>query len=205
LSPGRREVVLAGLTARLLPDTVVSVLDVGCGNGWLARLVMEQRPMVQLEGIDVVRQDATAIPVALYDGRTFPYQDDSFDAVMMIDMLHHTENTLMVLREVCRVSRRYILIKDHRADGVLARFRLRFMDYVGNYVGHRRFGVQLPYNFLSSAEWKRLYDASGLSVVEKRQRIKLYPPGLQLIFGRSLQFVDLLEKTATESPSGAKE
>ncbi|OPY60429.1 MAG: hypothetical protein A4E57_04463 [Syntrophorhabdaceae bacterium PtaU1.Bin034] len=204
-SPGRREVVLARFAAELLPDAVVSVLDVGCGNGWLARLVMEQRPIIQLKGIDVVRQDNTAVPVEQYDGKIFPYRNDFFDAVMIIDMLHHTEDALMVLREARRVSRKYVLIKDHLSNGMLAHFRLRFMDYVGNHVAHRRFGVPLPYNFLSSAEWEELYDASGLSVVEKRQSVQLYPPGLQLIFGRGLQFFALLEKRTHESPSGGKE
>ncbi|OPX93230.1 MAG: hypothetical protein A4E58_03099 [Syntrophorhabdus sp. PtaB.Bin006] len=203
--PSRREVVLARFTAELLPDTVVSVLDVGCGNGWLARLVMEQRSKIQLNGIDVAKQDNTGIPVELYDGKTFPYKNDSFDAVMIMDMLHHADNALVVLREASRVSRKYVLIKDHLANGILARLRLRFMDYVGNYVGHKRFGVPLPYNFLSSAEWKELYDASGLSVVENRQNVKLYPPGLQLIFGENLQFFVLLEKTTLGSPSGGKE
>ncbi|NLW34465.1 class I SAM-dependent methyltransferase [Syntrophorhabdus aromaticivorans] len=203
--PGYREIVLACFAAGLLPDTVGSVLDVGCGNGRLARLVMEQRPMIQLKGIDVVRQDNTAIPVELYDGKVFPYENGSFDAVMIMDMLHHADNALVVLREASRVSRKYVVIKDHLANGISARLRLRFMDYVGNYVGHKRFGVPLPYNFLSSAGWKEMYDASGLSVVESRQSMKLYPPVLQLIFGRGLQFFVLLEKTTFEPPSGGKE
>ena len=42
-----------------------------------------------------------------------------------------------------------ILIKDHLADGVLARPTLRLMDWVGN----ARHGVRLPYNYLTRAEW----------------------------------------------------
>lgn len=200
LISSNRETVLARTCVDLLPN-VTSVLDVGCGNGLLAKLVMEKRPELRLTGIDVVQQSDVAIPVQLYDGKLFPCKDKSLDAVMLMDMLHHTEDPVMILREACRVSRKYILIKDHLADSAFALLRLRFMDWVGN----KRFGVSLPYNFLSTARWKELFDETGLSVVERRESLKMYPPGFQFLFGKGLHFVALLRKAGVESLFPGKE
>jgi hypothetical protein len=56
----------------------------------------------------------------------------------------------ILLLEAARVSRRYIVIKDHLRKGPFARATLQAMDWIGNY-GH---GVALPYNYLSEQEWR---------------------------------------------------
>jgi SAM-dependent methyltransferase len=130
-----------------------SVLDVGCGDGSLAKLICDQRPDVEMRGIDVLVRERTAIPVEPFDGAHIPADDGSFDAVMFVDVLHHTDDPRLLLREARRVTRRNILIKDHTCNGLLARPVLRFMDGVGN----ERFGVALPYNYWTQAQWQAAF------------------------------------------------
>ena len=153
---------------------------------------MALRPDVRIEGIDVLVRPDTAIPVTEYDGSHIPFPDDSFDAAILVDVLHHTDDPGLVLAEAARVARHGVLVKDHFRNGLLAGPTLRFMDWVGN-ASH---GVRLPYNYLSRREWMALWQRLDLSPEALETRIGLYPQPFDAVFGRGLHFVSLLEKTA---------
>jgi SAM-dependent methyltransferase len=181
---GRRIEVLATTLAPLLPQNC-SVLDVGCGDGVVDRRLTELRRDVSIEGADVLVRPTTHLPVTLFNGTTLPYADASFDAVMFVDVLHHADDPIVLLREAVRVSRRQIVLKDHRRNGVLARTTLRFMDRVGN----ARHGVALPGNYWSEGEWRRAFAQLNLTVASWSSDIALYPFWATWAFGRSLHFV----------------
>jgi SAM-dependent methyltransferase len=180
----RRARVIAARLAKLLPADAY-VLDVGCGDGEIAALIQSQRPDVTVRGVDVLVREHTRVPVEEFDGRTLPFADGSFDAVMFIDVLHHCQWPIDLLREARRVSRRAIVIKDHLLQGVGARRTLRFMDDVGN----RRYGVVLPHNYLRPHQWKEAFAELELSVEHMDQRLGLYPWPFSLVFDRHLHFV----------------
>ncbi|MBO0728509.1 MAG: methyltransferase domain-containing protein [Acidimicrobiaceae bacterium] len=184
---GRRGRRLAAHIADLLPEGC-RVLDVGCGDGWLADLVQEKRPDVSLRGIDVLVQPKTRIPVEWFDGQRIPHPDGSFDAVMFVDVLHHTDDPMVLLREAQRVSTGLVLIKDHTANGFLARPTLRFMDRVGN----ARKAVVLPYNYWSKEQWAGAFADLGWRITIWRADLGTYPPPANLVFGRSLHFITLV-------------
>jgi len=165
-----------------------SVLDVGSGDGQLARLVGDKRPDISIQGIDVLLRKDSAIPVEEFDGTTIPYCERSFDVVMFIDVLHHTDDPMVLLREAVRVARQIILIKDHTLQGALAHSTLRFMDWLGN----ARHNVPLPYNYWTPAQWHGACEKLGLSVSSRESNLKLYPFPADLIFGRSLHFIAAL-------------
>src|SRR5207244_2394518 len=110
--------------------------------------------------------------------------------VMFVDVLHHTKNPAALLAEAARVTRGYVLLKDHFRTGFLANPTLRLMDWFGN-VHH---GVVLPYNYLAKSEWERLYHQTGLTPVKTVRKLHLYPLPFDLLFGRSLHFIALLKK-----------
>ena len=169
----RRVRVLAGALVDLLPANA-RLLDIGCGDGRLAALIRSLRPDVA---------------VTAFDGRVLPFADDTFDAVMMIDVLHHAENPAALLAEAQRVARQVVLIKDHRRNGLFADATLRFMDWVGN----ARHGVALPYTFWSEAQWRETFAQVGLTVEVWHTRLGLYPWPASLLFDRALHFVTRLQ------------
>ena len=183
----RRTLVLSDWCSRLIPLNS-KVLDVGCGDGRLARLIAEKRPDISIRGIDVLQRNDAVIPIDTFDGKSIPYGEGSFDVVMFVDVLHHASQPMMLLREAVRVARHAIVIKDHLAEGSLAHLTLRVMDWVGN----ARHGVALPYDYWSLAKWHRVFDKLGLRINSWESNLKLYPLPADLILGRSLHFIALL-------------
>lgn len=180
---GRRVRVLARHLAALIPAEA-KVLDVGCGDGTVDRLIAQQLPGVSIEGIDVLVRPSAKIPVRPFDGVHIPYADSSFDIVMFVDVLHHTDDPLLLLQEAQRVGK-VILVKDHFRKGFLAGATLRFMDWVGN--AHH--GVVLPYNYWSERQWDDAIRMVGLKQLDKIVSLGLYPPPASWIFERRLHFI----------------
>ena len=195
----RRIRVIAEHFANLLPRDA-KVLDVGCGSGQLDAGLLARRGDLTLCGIDVLAQPDASIPVEAYDGRTIPYPDESFDAVLFSDVLHHCEAPADVLAEAVRVARTCIAIKDHTLRGPLSRALLRFMDQVGN----RRFGVSLPYNYWTEERWRRAFRDLELRCDAWIPKLGLYPVPIDWIFGRSLHFVALLHLARVDGPDTAR-
>lgn len=183
----RRIAVLAGHLQSIVPPDS-SVLDVGCGDGALASLIAQGRPDIRVSGIDVLCRSDSRIPVRQFDGATVPFAADSQDVVMLIDVLHHTVDPNVLLREARRVARRVVVIKDHLRDGVLAGPTLRFMDWVGN----ARHGVALPYNYWTRAQWEAGFRDASLCVTSWTSDLRLYPWPLDWVFERSLHFLAVL-------------
>lgn len=175
--------------AKLLPQNS-QVLDVGCGDGSLARLILKERPDLSIKGIDVLIRSQTQIHISPFDGETFPFENASFDVVMFVDVLHHTGDPMVLLREAVRVSRGFLVIKDHTADGLLARPTLRFMDRVCN----ARHGVALPFNYWTRQRWLEAFQAMGLTIIDWESELEIYPWPASVVFGRSLHFAAKLDK-----------
>src|ERR1700730_13074213 len=94
--------------SRLLSDEIregKSVLDLGCGDGSIARSLMDDQPNLEIRGVDVLRRPEVRIPFDLYDGKTIPFSDGSFDWVTVVDVLHHTDDPQDVLPEAASCDR----------------------------------------------------------------------------------------------------
>ena len=85
------------------------VLELGCGAGQFIRAVKNLRPELVCHGCDI---SATALALAKktndsvsyeFSSEVLPYGDNSFDAVLIFDVLEHVENPAAILSEVRRV------------------------------------------------------------------------------------------------------
>lgn len=185
----RRIQVLAKLLAEAM-TCGERVLDVGCDDGTLASAVMKLNPSLKFQGVDVLERPSVAIPVRVYDGTHIPFEDRSFDWVKIVDVLHHTDDPGIVLRECARVCRKGILLKDHICESASVEKRLRFMDWVGN----RGHDVRLPYNYLSNSQWDALFSEAGLKPSIRRSNLGLYPFPFNYLFEGELHIFAVLEK-----------
>jgi SAM-dependent methyltransferase len=190
----RRVRVLAQMLAEQIPERA-SVLDVGCGDGTIGSLIQELRPDVAIQGIEFLMRPGCKIECRSFDGSTLPFPDGSFDVCLFVDVLHHTRDPLVLVREAVRVSRSSVLIKDHLDENFMDHITLRFMDWVGN----RPHGVVLTYNYQSSKQWNEHFSNCGLTQAYCTKELPLYPPPFSLLLGRGLHFISLLKKKRSEA------
>ncbi len=165
-----------------------SLLDIGCGSGALSgALAREYR--LEARGLETCPREQCVIPVDPYDGETIPHDDNSFDNVLLADVLHHEEHPLRLLQEACRVAGRRVIVKDHKTGGILAWPRICLMDWAAN----AGYGVRCLYRYPDLGGWHDLFSKSGLSVHEEHESLSIYPSFLNALFGRKLQYLAVLQ------------
>lgn len=82
------------------------VLEIGGGTGYQARRLAEAGfdvASIDLEGSNYAREQV--FPVTVYDGRSIPFPDASFDVVFSSNVLEHVVDIEGLIREVVRVLR----------------------------------------------------------------------------------------------------
>jgi SAM-dependent methyltransferase len=185
----RRTRVLAEMLAAQIPQRA-SVLDIGCGDGTIGSLIAQLRSDISIQGVEYLVRPGCKIACHDFDGSSLPFPDASFDGCLFVDVLHHTQDPTVLLREAVRVSRSFVLLKDHLDENFLDDATLRFMDWVGN----RPHGVVLTYNYQSRKEWEEHFSKCRLAEASWTTKVPLYPPPFSLLVGRELHFVSLLRK-----------
>jgi ubiquinone/menaquinone biosynthesis C-methylase UbiE len=124
-----------------------SVLDVPCGAGrFLPTLAGTQRRVIGVDAARPIlaharaRAAAVSIPAAWIQGDAarLPLRDESVDAVFCNRLLHHIrrpEERAVILRELRRVARRYVIVSffDYHRFGALRRLLKRLKGARPNY------------------------------------------------------------------------
>jgi SAM-dependent methyltransferase len=165
------------------------ILDFGAGDGWFAEQIKSLMPEAGVVAVDVVaRENSLLVPIIYKPKDPLPFADNSFDLSYAIDVLHHCHSPSFYLQELMRVSRRYILIKDHICRGWLDFFMLFLLDELGN----RRFGIPSPGNYQRNWQWGKFLEKNGW------QQVSLVYPceshsGLLGIVTNHLQYIALYE------------
>ena len=140
-----------------------SLLDVGCGAGYVARQLAERCPLA-VSAVDI--GDFRKVPLprfSIFDGLTLPFPDDHFDVVVFSFVLHHVPDVYKptLLAEARRVARQKVLILEDTPRGPL--------DHLASWWhGHRfrrRIGSRESFGFLNGREWTRLFGHLGLALV----------------------------------------
>lgn len=96
---------------------VSSILDVGAGEGFTLEYLRTQAIGKSHEGIDFLKKaidlghkihpDLTLKRASIYE---LPYKDNSFNLVLSTEVLEHLEDPEKGLKELVRVSKKYLLL-----------------------------------------------------------------------------------------------
>ena len=120
------------------------ILDIGCGEGKILEQLRAFHP-VPSTGIDLdpariclAKSQTEDIPFALGNAQELPYEDNSFDFVMILEVLEHVGDPDIVLREARRVTSKFLLTSVPNEPwwriGNLA--RLKYIRDLGNTPEH---------------------------------------------------------------------
>ncbi len=133
------------------------ILDLGGGWGFYAE-PLRKRGHESLV-LDVVKPGYQKAPVMLYDGSRIPFPDQSFDATILVTMLHHVQDPQTLLKEACRVTRGKIIVVEDIYHHALGRFWTICRDRILNveFMSH-------PHQFRTDEAWREFFKTAGFVV-----------------------------------------
>lgn len=95
-----------------ISPTAQTLVDVGCGNGYLLKQLKERFPKLKLTGFDIKNKDDNA---AVYDYvkgniEKMPFADKSFDVVTCSHVVEHLPKLEQCMEELVRIARKQVFI-----------------------------------------------------------------------------------------------
>ena len=93
-----------------------SIVDIGCGDGFLLKELLGKYKDIKVLGLDI---SSIALEKAKENGiesvlcditERLPFEDNSFDSALLLDVLEHLFQPEPVLKEAVRVARDYVYI-----------------------------------------------------------------------------------------------
>ncbi|TVQ53229.1 MAG: class I SAM-dependent methyltransferase [Phycisphaerales bacterium] len=144
-----------------------TLLDVGAGEGDVAD-ALARHTGVRVTLLDTVDFSRHPHQMIVYDGRTIPFGDATFDTVMALTVLHHCEEPSVVLDECIRVSRQRLIV----AESVYStRAGLRLLTFLDRLVNHLRSGGIMergPLHFQTVEAWREEFQRRGLKITREK-------------------------------------
>ena len=103
------------LVAQTNPRTV---LDAGCGEGFVSKYLADRDPSLEILGVDVSPDAIRYAQENFGDAAGFqagsilslPFKDNSFDTVVCSEVLEHISELELAVTELKRVARTYVVI-----------------------------------------------------------------------------------------------
>jgi SAM-dependent methyltransferase len=168
-------------------------LDVGVREGEMTRSIYKaaKDKISDMQTLDIYSTSHPTFKHTVYDGKTMPFPESNFCVVSFIDVLHHIEDIVSLLAQARRVTKKYILIKDHRYEKRWELNSLKIQDWFGNV----NTGCPLPHNFLKDGEWQKIFDYLNLKVLGLKRSVNFrHPFPFNVIYPSRLHFLCLLVK-----------
>jgi ubiquinone/menaquinone biosynthesis C-methylase UbiE len=148
--------------ARVIPRGS-DVLDVGCGNGFIAHHLSALLG-TSVIGIDVAPAGEASIDYRSYDGVNIPLTDNSVDGVLLCYVLHHAQNVSALLTEIRRVLRPNGLVIIY--EDIPLTLWDRFVCWTHNLQWRKQTGAC---TFRSESEWEGLFESFAFETVQARR------------------------------------
>ena len=147
--------------ARVIPPNS-RVLDVGCGNGFIAHHLAATLG-ANVTGIDLDTTSEAPIDYRQFDGRNFPVGDSSFEAVLLCYVLHHAQDLGVIMNEMRRVltDGGLAVVYEDIPDG----WWDRLVCWTHNLKWRDRTG---PCTFHGESEWGALFNSAGFEILTER-------------------------------------
>ncbi len=94
------------------------VLEVGAGDGSILQKLSDYNFATEYHAVEIsdsgvehikTRNIKNVVSVQEFDGYKLPFEDDSFDLIILSHVLEHVEHERLLLREIKRVSKHFVI------------------------------------------------------------------------------------------------
>ncbi len=142
---GADSLYFAEMKVRLLQayvkNEMLSVLDVGCGDGATEIFIQKYFPLWKVEGIDTSPKSIEAAKhrglsnsnFHFYDGSKMPFEENQFDLIFIAGVLHHVNYDLhsSLLKEIIRVLKpgSKLFLFEHNPLNPLTRYLVNACEF----------------------------------------------------------------------------
>lgn len=125
-----------------------TILDIGCGEGFVDAFLFQKNPQYQIRGIDIskkaIRKARVRVPKLLVqqgDACNLPFKKNTFDLTLCTEVLEHLDNPQKAILEARRVSKRYCLfsIPNEPIFSLLTFFSGTYIKHLGKHPDHLNF------------------------------------------------------------------
>ncbi len=171
---------------------VSSLVDVGCGSGWVAARLAE-RGSLALSTVDIGDFRAVATPdFHVFDGVRLPFPDKSCDAALFSFVLHHVPDELkpLLITEAKRVCRKRILV----IEDTPASWFDRWASQRHGECFRRKIRSRERFGFLDRDQWMRLFSLLGLRAI-RAERLSRWCRSFWQPFARSVFVLEVPSST----------
>jgi len=121
--------------AKIIPlNKIHKVIDVGCGKGDYLSYLSKTFKNAHCFGIDISKnaislaKELGNFPVILADAQYLPIKDKSFDLVFEKDLLHHVNDHVKALKELARISKRYVILIEANRENFINAVAAKYGD-----------------------------------------------------------------------------
>lgn len=133
-------------TAKILGEYIkkdARILDLGCGIGLSLHILAQVFPNITgcdidekaLRACDKILKEVgvSGLDLRKYDGRKLPFPNNTFDAVLSIEVVEHVKNPNLMLREIQRVLKKegvLIITTPNKYWPMETHYKLPFLTYL---------------------------------------------------------------------------
>ena len=106
-----REEIIVSQISPFLGETEGKVIDFGAGSGKIAQTIHDAFK-IDMEAVDVrdFRSADVTIPFRMFDGKAVPVADGFYEAAVIANVAHHSDDNEAILRELTRITRRKLVV-----------------------------------------------------------------------------------------------
>lgn len=151
--------IIASQVAPHLKDIKGKVLDFGTGDGQVAQFLKDDLKL-QIEGADIKNYKAPGVfvPIKIFDGDHLDVPDNSYEAALLTNVLHHELDNEKIIYELSRIVSKRLVILETIPDGkteeeMQGDFDRTFMnDYLYNRLFHHA-DIPVPGTYETPINW----------------------------------------------------
>lgn len=138
------------------------IIDIGSGTGDVAFLLGKKGK--NITPVDVGNfHGPRLVKTTIYDGKTLPFKNKSFDTALLLMVLHHTLSPESVLKEASRIADELIIIETSYTNPINKIFTV-----ISDAIGNLRLEAFWD-SYKTDKKWREIFEKHGFKIEESHK------------------------------------